>query len=354
MPDLVCNQCRTEIPLRDIVTRYMRMRDVAPDVKVSAVACPTCLQAIPLTLEQFDAVRTSADRAIDAIERVGETDDARSRYAAMLLLLAHDLGLPVDACAEEHIVARVRELISVRDRVDLATVDLSKGLDMAESLCSDDDRTYDEHEEMRTRLRQALTALATAEKLPEAAAGGEQSSARASEHSGDIDGRVDPVGTDPRDRNRTSAHPRAAEGLDAPAQAPRGVPAPSKAAWDQVASTIAERRLSEAPTGPRDESDALDAVHHYCATAFPDDHDLADLLMRAQCARPTMTTRDELPELPAGWRCSEDSESCYYIDGDGSCRVRIFADERLAVTNGRPPPWRDVLACLRHRESEAL
>ncbi len=111
MPDpIACEDCEIEIPLRDIVQRYMRMIEVAPEVKVRAVACPSCLQAIPLTPEQIELVRRSALRANEAIEGV-EEDDYRSRHAALLLLLAHELGLTPNACAEEHIVVRVRELV---------------------------------------------------------------------------------------------------------------------------------------------------------------------------------------------------------------------------------------------------
>ncbi len=105
-----CVDCEVEIPLRDVVQRYMRMIEVAPDAKVRAVACPTCLQAIPLSPAQIETVRSSALRANEAIE--GIEDDYRSRHAAMLLLLAHELGLTPDACAEEDVVVRVRALVA--------------------------------------------------------------------------------------------------------------------------------------------------------------------------------------------------------------------------------------------------
>lgn len=113
MPEsITCEKCETEIPLRDIVMRYMRMREVAPDVKVGAVACPGCAHAIPLTPEEFDAVREAAERATEAIEISAVETSARSRHGALLLLLAHELGLTPGSCAEEDIVVRVRDLVA--------------------------------------------------------------------------------------------------------------------------------------------------------------------------------------------------------------------------------------------------
>ncbi len=109
----VCSDCDTGIPVRDVVLRYMRMREVAPDTKVSAVACPECRTAIPLDASQFAFIQECADRAMTALEGCDDDPrDYRSRHAALLLMLAHELGLTPERCAEGYIIVRVRELVA--------------------------------------------------------------------------------------------------------------------------------------------------------------------------------------------------------------------------------------------------